>query len=663
MRGWPAWYAGLGLLFALGAAAGFLPDSARSGLLASGQLFVLALTAAGAGRRLWRVLGPSELAESEKTLIGATLGLGILSLGTSLLGCLGWLNGGAAAAMIAGVGLWGLPEWRAVLRTLAAARGLFEERPLSAAAMASLTGLVFWTTWIPPHQYDSLVYHLALPQSYLRSASLAPIQGLLFSYFPQNGEMLFALALLLKSDILAQMLMCLAAGLGAGWVFQEGRRRAAPAAALVSCLLLFSHTAVMLLASTTYVEPLVMLWTSAAVFSFLRWREGASAADGRVWLALSGIFTGLALGTKYYAGITAGLLGAFLGLRLLASRREELRGRLADLGLYAGIATALFLPWLLRNAWSVGNPFFPFFYRWFAMTGTGWTAQTARGYFQVLTEYGHAGSFWRDLAALPAHLLTYSLRMGGGMDVLGGLGWELTFWLLPIGVWAGWKDRFLRGCLAFCAAYLAAWFCTGVVLRFLTVLAPIFCLLAGVGLYELWGRLARAGRWALGAAVGLLSLVHVLLFAFVNLGVFGGGGVLLGLETREQFLSRRLDYYPCARFAAGRLDKNDRILIVGEQRGFYVEQAHAASTVHAPNRYILWANQAASPEDLARRMASEGFDAILLAPREAARLGASLGQFTDKGYSNWTGLEPKHIELLYRGPACQLFGLSAPSAH
>jgi len=411
----------------------------------------------------------------------------------------------------------------------------------------------------------------------------------------------------------------------------------------------------MLLASTTYVECLVMLWTTAAVFSFFRWR----VAPQRGWLVLSAVFTGLALGTKYYAGITAGILGAFLAARLWTGGRAGARARALDLALFAGLATMLFGPWLLKNVLAVGNPFFPFFHRQFPMTGTGWSAESARGYFQVLTEYGHAGSFWRDLRDLPLMLLTNSLRFGRGMDVLGGLGWELLFWLLPLGVWAAWANRFMRGLVLFCGLYLAAWFATGVVLRFLAALAPLLCLLAGCGLYRLWGLLGPWGRLALGGGVGILSLTHALLFLFVQVGVFQVGGVLLGIEDRGQFLSRRLDYYPCARYAAEHAGKNDKILVVGEQRGYYLEQDHRASSVHGPNPHVLWANQAGSPEELARRIRAEGFGWILSAPREAARLGASLGALTEAGSRRWSGLESR-LRAAFRGPACALYAVAEP---
>src|SRR5262249_54893251 len=159
------------------------------------------------------------------------------------------------------------------------------------------------------------------------------------------------------------------------------------------------------------------------------------------------------------------------------------------------------------------------------------------------TEYGHGGGALRDLLALPGMLLTDSLHFGHGMDVLGGLGWELIFWTAPLMVWAAWRDTFLRAALLFCGLYLCCWFATGVVLRFLVPLAPLLCLLAGNALWTLWQRLGRGARAILAGAAGLFVLTHVLLFLFVQFGVFSIGNVLLGLETRQEFLSRRLEYY------------------------------------------------------------------------------------------------------------------------
>ena len=237
------------------------------------------------------------------------------------------------------------------------------------------------------------------------------------------------------------------------------------------------------------------------------------------------------------------------------------------------------------------------------------------------------------------------------------MGWDLLVWLGPIAVWAGRRNRFMRGLMAFCGLYLAAWFCTGVVVRFLTVLAPLLCLLAGHGLYALWGLLGRRGKAALAAAAAILVATHLLLFCYVHV-VFGDPRVLLGLESREEFLSRRLEYYPCASWAREHLDKNDKILLVGEQRGYYVEQDVTATTITAPNRCLLWADEAAGPEALARRIRGEGYAHVLFVPVEFRRL--LRGSFTERGLKNWEGLGRGPGGTVFRGPACALYSVAEP---
>ncbi|MDE2511945.1 MAG: hypothetical protein KGL74_12555, partial [Elusimicrobia bacterium] len=112
-------------------------------------------------------------------------------------------------------------------------------------------------------------------------------------------------------------------------------------------------------------------------------------------------------------------------------------------------------------------------------------------------------------------------------------------------------------------------------------------------------------------------------------------------------------------FARSGLGPNDKILVVGEQRGYYLSSPHLTSTVHAPNLYVRRANAAASPEELARALRSDGFTYLLFVPRESARLGDSVGTFTAEGAANWKGLE-KHLTMAYQGPACLLAALGAP---
>ncbi|MFH1724585.1 MAG: hypothetical protein ABII00_08185 [Elusimicrobiota bacterium] len=662
-RCWPAWFAGLLALFAVHAALQHFSGALWAGAVSSALLAVVALAAAGCGRTLLRLFGIRGARESEKTLVGATLGLGALSQGVLLLGALGWLRTGTALALIGAFWVAGSGEMRGALASLGADRRVLRERPLLAGGVLALLGLTLWLAWVPPHQYDSLVYHMPLAQAYAREGRIVVLPELLFSHFPQNGEMLYALALLLGSDLLAQMFTWLGTFLSVWWLLEAGKRELPVAAVLLACLLTVSHTAVLLLTPTTYVECLVMLWVTASVLSFLRWRAGSNGAvTPRGWLALSGIFAGLGLGTKYYAGICPAVLGLALLGRWIAARPlgRGPRGASAPVRLKDGLvffaaAFAAGAPWLIKNAVTVGNPVFPFLYRLFPMRGVDWAgnAVSASRYFEVLTEYGHVkGQFLKDLLQFPYLAAAGSTRFGGGADVLGSFGWGLLFAAVPLAVWAAWSKRTLRWICLYCAAHWAVWFCTGVVLRFLVVLVPLASLLAAAGLHRLWGRLGGPGRGLLAVGVAVCLWTNLALFLYVNIAV-DSFPLLLGAVGRHEFLSRKFDYYPCAAHARDTLPKNDKILVVGEQRGYYVRQPHVVTTPMAPNRFVIMANAAETPADLARRLREEGgFRYVLLVPREGRRLGEEYGvfHFTERGYENWAGLESGLLETVFEDP-------------
>jgi len=303
------------------------------GALAAALLIFLLLTITGCGRILLRSFRVRGLTEPEKTIVGATLGLGLLSQGLFLLGVAGWLKTWAVSLLLGAFWVIGFTEMRDLGASLSANRDLLKDRPVLAGGVLAVLAGLWWLCFVPPHQYDALVYHLPLAADYARSGQITARPDLLFSHFPQNGEMLYALSLLLGSDLLTQMMTWLGTFLSVWWTLEMGKRLVPVTAVLLACFLLVTHTAVMLLTPVAYVECLVMLWVSASVFCFVRWRVDADEPDmPRGWLALSGVFAGLGLGTKYYAGIASIVLGIVL------------LGRWAQAGRRAGSRTDCCLP-------------------------------------------------------------------------------------------------------------------------------------------------------------------------------------------------------------------------------------------------------------------------------------------------------------------------------
>lgn len=632
------------------------------GLVATALLALVFFTAAGCGRLLLRRFEMRGLSESERTLVGATLGLGLLTQALFLLGAIGLLKSWAVIALLGAFWVLGFTELSDLWTSLGANRSLLRDRPLMTAVLLAVLALLFWLAWVPPHLYDSLVYHLPLAAEYAREGRLVVRPDLIFSNFPQNGEMLFTLALLLGSDILAQLFSWLGAFLAIWWLFEMGKREAPIVVVLLACLLSVTHTAVMLLTPTAYVETLVMLWVTASVLSFVRWHVNAGEADSpKGWLALSAIFAGLGVGTKYYAGITPAVLALYLVARLAGALRageaEEVRWRRREVFLFTGLAAAAGAPWLIKNAVFVGNPIFPFLYDFFPARGTGWEGAAAAGYFRVLTEYGHpAGSFLRDLLQFPYLAASGSSRFGGGADVLGSLGWAPLFAAAPLAIWAAWGRRTMGLLAGYCVAHWLLWYSTGVVLRFLVVIVPIASLLAAHGVWQAWQRLGSRGRVALAGGGALLVWTNLALFLYVNT-LFGSFDVLVGAKSRRQFLDEKFDYYACA-MAAKDLDQDARVLVVGEQRGYYLERPQEVTTPMAPNRFVHLADAAPGPGALAGFLRDAGFSHILSVPREGRRLaGYGVFNFSAHGREVWDALG-QTLSPVFESPGrCGLYAI------
>lgn len=616
------------------------------GVLAAALLSLTALTVIGVGRLALKAFVHAHLSESERTLIGATLGLGILSQLLFFLAALHCLTTAAVMVLVGGLWILAFTEMREVVLSMASNRNLLGERPAWTVGIGLLLALVFWTAWVPPHQYDALLYHLELPALYVHRHGFVVPANLVYAHFPQNAEMLFSLALLLGSDLFAQLLSWLALALSVWWLFEMGRREAPLSAALLACVLLASHTGLMLLAASAYVETFVMLWITAAVFCWMRWRDIPSATEGRGWLALSGVFAGLAVGTKYYAAICPAVL-----LLFVLARRPSLR----DLATFAGLAGLAAAPWLAKNLVVTGNPVFPFLYNRLPYWGPAGGLETAQRYFRFLKDYAPAwGHVVKDLAVLPYLAAVGSTRLGGGADVLGDLGWAPIVALIPAVLIAAVRNRALRRLTVYCGLHGAAWYASAAVLRFLVVLLPLYCLPAAAGLHAAWSGMGSRGRGLLAAAMTGFFLLNLGLFLHVHT-LMSSWSVLLAAQSREEYLARRLDYYPCARWSREHLEGNARILLVGESRGYHLEQEHVATSTMASNRFVTLADGAASPADLARQLRADGFSHLLLVPREENRLaGYGTLDFSPQGRANWEGLKSAQSRPLFETPGCSV---------
>ncbi len=286
---------------------------------------------------------------------------------------------------------------------------------VSLACALSLTQLL-----APPSggDYDSLVYHLAVPWRYVRAGRVLELPYDHHSYFPFAFEMLFAaplswFGLSLNSSAPAggavaakvlhwAMLPASALMLVAFGSRVLNSRRAGWMAALIWC----SVPLVVGEASMAYIDLGLCAWVLAAFHCAAR--AVPSRADSKAWILWSGAFAGAALGCKYLGALYAAFVCAWL---LLAALKMQPNG-----SGWKAYASALSLMLVLgggfyaRNIVWTASPVFPFAYSVFG--GRGWTSEMASAYTRDQNAFGF-GRSPSDLAWLPWRLTMTPLNAAG----------------------------------------------------------------------------------------------------------------------------------------------------------------------------------------------------------------------------------------------------------
>ena len=328
------------------------------------------LFAALAGGLGWRFFKAGAVPPLERAALQYALGAGILSLLWFILGILGLYRYPLGAPLL-GLGL--LLLWRdarAWYAQFGALKNAWHAAASLEKALALLTGvLILYQMFIalaPPTKWDALAYHLQLPRQYLAAGSLAFIPENPYWGHPQLVEMLYTFAMSFHRAETAALLSW-----SAGVIFLlgllgltntslarlkgEDEKEAGPssnagwiAVAAVSAGVTFRY-----LLGWSYTDLFSALFGLAALTVFFAWLDTHRPA----WLLWAGLFCGLALGTKWTAGVLA--LGIFSAA--LVFRRQT--GGVWKTWLLSGtIAFLTTLPWLVKNALVTGSPLYPYFF-------------------------------------------------------------------------------------------------------------------------------------------------------------------------------------------------------------------------------------------------------------------------------------------------------------
>ena len=492
----------------------------------------------------------------------------------------------------------------------------------------------------PQLKGDAGVYHLTIPKLFIAHGGFFRIPFNVYSNWPLNGEMVFAMAMLLKDYVLANAVQCIFSVFTAFAIFKYMRARKSAWHGLLAVLFMLFNHVFMREAATAYVDIIqAFFMTTAFVFMLCALDEPERR---RVCMLLSGSSCGMMAGMK-----VSGFLGvvpiASLYLVRLPSEGRPRRALVEMATWFVAPVMLLALPWIVKAAWFTGNPVYPFFYSTFG--GPDWSQSCWRQFADWQSSLG-MGRTVLDYIKLPFRVI---MSGGAGYAHFDGSINKAWLALVPLSVVAAFWNRTVRACLVVCGVYFVCWAGSSQQLRFLIPAIPVLAIGAALASGELVERLFRRKAATTAAFAAIYGVAAALLIAEVS-GSFFKAAEVVGMYRAEDREAVMKSAVPAEfAFLNRELPRDARLLFLNTNYGFYSEREYIADSFFEASQIVDWLAPCASAGEIQARLRDKGITHVLYSTREGQlAYPPTLWKFLD---------DSSMVELLAKGEGLALFAL------
>jgi hypothetical protein len=556
-------------------------------------LVLMLLLAAGLGLKVLRKLKMDDLTLSEQVLFGVPIGFGIIAYGVLALGLIGSLQPWAVLLWLIFIGIWirdewgelasGIPTW---LRT-----GIrnWRHAGIGMQLLSGIIGLIFILTLShtlsPPTDPDGLIDHLQAPNLFLEAGRFYPMSDFVFANYPFTIESLFAIGMIFGSDTFAKLLHLSFASFLILAMYLLGRRYLRAGTGWVSVVILVGMPIFPIWASLAYIDMAWALCEFLAIYAIIVWGE----SKHQHWLILAGLMTGLALGSKYLAFEGAAALGLWI---LWHVRKEGWKIILRSASLFSAIALLASAPWYLKNLWWFGNPIYPYL---------------SRGAASLVGNYETFSLL--DYLLLPLNLyIKRELFVG----VFGSIEFPSIFFLLVfLYPWSR-RSKALDGLAGTTLLRYGFWaIISHWRFRYLLPAMPGLSLLASHVITNLTER-PKLRRWGQTIMNGFLGgmLLATLMYSFLHFVDVQPLRVVLGTESKADFLRREVSDYAAKEYIQSNLSADTLVFMPWDARGYYCDSRCLPDWLRS--EWVALTSQNASPTAVAAELREMDVSHLLL---------------------------------------------------
>jgi len=394
---------------------------------------------------------------------------------------------------------------------------------------------------VPLTSWDAAVAHASLPATYVRLDEIRLLPGNVYSAYPQLIHTLGALDFTYYDKFEVGPANWLLSVFACGAVYGLAHRIGGRTAGLIAAAMFATSPIFIAQLSTVAIDVPFTGFIASALLALVIWGDTKSVR----YLIAAGAIAGAACGIRH-----SGYLAAFLMFVWVVIQSKDNRAKLS--AIFAASVAIASAPWWLRSWVLVGNPVYPLLTSVFGDGGMPDVQVTAPLQHETAQ---HAGIL--DFLTFPWRIAMHPESFDGWQASPGGL-------VLALGVvgvlWGGRMARWLGG------FSLAGILTIYMVQRFARYLLPFFMPL------QVTGALAavRPGPLRRPIAV-LLVLTYIYGLGLAVATSYQKWPVVFGRESREEYLTRRVERYPAFQWVNAHVPE-DAVVLTLDPRSFYIQR-------------------------------------------------------------------------------------------
>ena len=215
--------------------------------------------------------------------------------------------------------------------------------------IATLSILYLLVALAPTLDGDSLAGYLVVARDFAKQGRVFSATYAYTNLFPANGQLIAALGFSLKGQIVAQLFTVWVMGsLGALALYSIGTKLFNSRTSLIGVFAWYSMTSVAVLSASVKVDLAWAAFEIISIMTFSQWYFAEKNQRDWRWLLITGLFLGVAFGTKHATAFTAIMLTIGVAYRLYSDKNVPVKTWLVSF-----LSIVLFalpgLVWVIRS--------------------------------------------------------------------------------------------------------------------------------------------------------------------------------------------------------------------------------------------------------------------------------------------------------------------------